>query len=493
MKIIQNLKEYFVLITFTLMISTLMLGSINIGITGMSTVAGIATDSTSDETQADILGSIPDITIVEGDTHNFYLFDHISDTVLSNAGVVFSLVGVTNDNRCGVSVSISGYVSIDPNDGFYGDCDAKARVDTVQDIYDEESFNINVVQRQGNEGDDSTTPPTTTLTTTTTTLKITTTTISTTPTTNPNNPTTSTTSTTSTTILSNVLSTSTTSSTTSTTILTNTPTTHPDTPITTNPDTNIPNSNTNMPDSVSKIPRTSGISAAESLEIRQDIERANENIITMDLSEQGYDERVIDIQTVDYSWIKKIKVLDELSDDLAYYEGIINPEEDENKQKIRHQEIEDYTKKGYNQAKKSVKVDKDVGVIEKDNISIVSITLNPIKGPVYNISIYELIPKNIAESSSDLIFLSTGNSEVKIIKDDPLIVWHVSVLEDETKLRYGIRDTEKDILDETKTVAVMDPVEDEKSTLKIMLTAIMSIAIISMVLFIKIIHKSVSG
>ena len=117
---------------------------------------------------------------------------------------------------------------------------------------------------------------------------------------------------------------------------------------------------------------------------------------------------------------------------------------------------------------------------------MITITIRPIAKPVYNVSIYEYIPKEIAQSALDLIF--SNDIEVEIAEYDPLIVWHVAVLTEETKFHYGVKSNAERILEKTETIGLSATIEEEETKSKeglLVLSISLSILIIITVIIIK--------
>lgn len=64
----------------------------------------------------------------------------------------------------------------------------------------------------------------------------------------------------------------------------------------------------------------------------------------------------------------------------------------------------------------------------------VTIEITP-KEKLYNLSYYELIPKCLALYLNEVVFLK---KDFRVIKDDPLIVWHFAEIEDKVDLSYMV-------------------------------------------------------
>jgi hypothetical protein len=119
------------------------------------------------------------------------------------------------------------------------------------------------------------------------------------------------------------------------------------------------------------------------------------------------------------------------------------------------------TKERYKEAVKNIEMTKTANFQEiKDpitnkpgNVTVVTLSVKP-KKTLFNLSIYEEIPKSIASNADEIIFYDSNH---KIIEPDPLILWSFPVISSETEISYGIKkkiDAEE--LETTKTIPLAE-------------------------------------
>jgi len=84
----------------------------------------------------------------------------------------------------------------------------------------------------------------------------------------------------------------------------------------------------------------------------------------------------------------------------------------------------------------------------------VSVTIVP-KKPLYNLSIYEKIPKEIAAAVGDITFHA---SNYEVLESDPLIVWHFEELNEPATTSYSV---EKQLAEEDTAAITIVPVAEK--------------------------------
>ncbi|MEA2036954.1 MAG: hypothetical protein U9O94_05565 [Nanoarchaeota archaeon] len=139
------------------------------------------------------------------------------------------------------------------------------------------------------------------------------------------------------------------------------------------------------------------------------------------------------------------------------------------------------------EVRKKVRKAKEVIESAEEGVTMITISVKPKEKIVYNVSIYEHIPKDVASSALELIFYGEGN--VEIVRDDPLIVWHIAALTEETELHYSVKKNVEQVLDRTKTLALSPPKDTSKRTLVISILLLVGIVVI--VIFIKVLEGKI--
>ncbi|MFC1723828.1 putative metal-binding motif-containing protein, partial [Nanoarchaeota archaeon] len=87
--------------------------------------------------------------------------------------------------------------------------------------------------------------------------------------------------------------------------------------------------------------------------------------------------------------------------------------------------------------------------VVKDGKTELKLVVKVLK-PMTDVTIYEWIPKTVAQKAEDIEF----EIEPKVIVEDPLIAWHFKELQGEKELKYRVKGEKKDVHKETKTVAL---------------------------------------
>lgn len=83
-----------------------------------------------------------------------------------------------------------------------------------------------------------------------------------------------------------------------------------------------------------------------------------------------------------------------------------------------------------------------------DGKTLVKLTIRP-KRPLKNFTVYEYIPKSLAESASEITF----KVQPKVIRDDPLVVWHFAELKDPVDLSYELKKEVADAASHASTIS----------------------------------------
>jgi len=122
--------------------------------------------------------------------------------------------------------------------------------------------------------------------------------------------------------------------------------------------------------------------------------------------------------------------------------------------------------KGYEEASNKLNIEKVFNTFEdkdditgkSENITVVSLFLKP-KKILYNVSIYEEIPKDIASNANEIIFYS---SNYDVIEEDPLIAWQFVTVSSDTEIHYGLKGTPSaELLEKTKTIPIVQSSDEE--------------------------------
>ncbi|MBN2457702.1 hypothetical protein JXB31_01065 [Candidatus Woesearchaeota archaeon] len=104
-----------------------------------------------------------------------------------------------------------------------------------------------------------------------------------------------------------------------------------------------------------------------------------------------------------------------------------------------------------------------IGVMDNDthltrNITEVTIQIRP-KNTIYNLSIYEEIPKSVAADITELDF----DIEPEVLNPDPLIVWHFAKIDKPIDLNYRVdEEVEIETLENINTVIIADEVRESR-------------------------------
>ncbi len=81
----------------------------------------------------------------------------------------------------------------------------------------------------------------------------------------------------------------------------------------------------------------------------------------------------------------------------------------------------------------------------------IHIKVIPIQG-LKNFTIYEEIPKSIAQSTKDIVF----SIEPEVLEDDPLVAWHFSELVQPTEITYEVAGEHEDAHEQTSTTTIAE-------------------------------------
>ncbi|MBW2982974.1 hypothetical protein KY327_01570 [Candidatus Woesearchaeota archaeon] len=110
-----------------------------------------------------------------------------------------------------------------------------------------------------------------------------------------------------------------------------------------------------------------------------------------------------------------------------------------------------------------VAVTKDLEYDEESDRTVFTVTLEPRPGvKVANLTVVEYLPKALAASAGDVVF----SHEPVVVRDDPLIMWHFTAVDDRVDLSY---ETPGEAEVTGNTVAVAEGVEDRQSVWLIVL------------------------
>lgn len=108
------------------------------------------------------------------------------------------------------------------------------------------------------------------------------------------------------------------------------------------------------------------------------------------------------------------------------------------------------TRRAYENAKKSIDIEKTAQVVEDsdEDLIVVRIRISP-KADLKDLEIYETIPKEVASDASELVFY---DDNVRVVEEDPVIVWAMGMITSDTTLEYGVRTKNVELIEKAETV-----------------------------------------
>jgi len=160
---------------------------------------------------------------------------------------------------------------------------------------------------------------------------------------------------------------------------------------------------------------------------------------------------------------------------------------------FKQSQIKQNLEKQINHAKEKIQIKKEARQekIAEEEITIITTIVSPKEETQYNVVIYEIIAKEIAQSAADLIFY--GDVSIDIIRDDPIIAWHLPVVDKEIKLHYAVRKKADLVLEKIQTLPANQEEITKKETIfqkyKLFLSILLTVFIILMVILIKKIER----
>lgn len=155
--------------------------------------------------------------------------------------------------------------------------------------------------------------------------------------------------------------------------------------------------------------------------------------------------------------------------------------DDSVEQRLEEQAVDDIIEEAVDEPDRAIVKDRYVATSEnvkitkkpekRGNDTLIRIFIDP-KKKMNNVTVYERIPKDIANSTDDIVFLTPPT---RIIRKDPLIMWHLTTVEKKTELGYVV--AKKIDRVDTETVAVaeeitLDDVKDPYSLAKLLVPLI---------------------
>ncbi|MFH1669354.1 MAG: putative metal-binding motif-containing protein [Candidatus Woesearchaeota archaeon] len=105
----------------------------------------------------------------------------------------------------------------------------------------------------------------------------------------------------------------------------------------------------------------------------------------------------------------------------------------------------------------------------------IRIKVTPVQG-LKNFTIYEEIPKSIAQSAKDIIF----SIQPEILEDDPLVAWHFSELTQATEITYEVAGEHEDAAEQTSTTTIAEETEALEQSWFVTLLPLMIIPILGL-------------
>jgi len=134
--------------------------------------------------------------------------------------------------------------------------------------------------------------------------------------------------------------------------------------------------------------------------------------------------------------------------------------------------------------------DEDIATGEKTNITMISLFIKTDK-ILYNLSLYESIPKEAASSSDEMIFY---DDNFEIIESDPLIMWNFAVVDSDVEVSYSIKKKfNSEIFKDSKTVPIakgiaekgLDGIESTKDNplFKLLFPVFITVSIVLIIIF----------